>query len=301
MPEIDDLQPTEIAGLVARATPPAAFGDLLARAHRRRRVLVAGVAAAVLVLAGGAASVAALVSNRPSTPAFVSPGPVPPASCRSDVCLHIPRGSQRMSRAVGDFDGDGKADTFVVYAYPMEHGLPIAWNAQVNLANGRILHVTLPQNHNEQDLVAGVVDANHDGRSEAFVRVWSGAADEFYQIYGISGGRLTAVRFADGQAVRLDVGGSVLSGGGARCVMTSGSPTFVITSFGPSGTRGPGPNRPQWQRTTYAWRGDVLHAVGQSEGTLGMGMHAAEPYQGFDCFGQTLAALPHVVPIPPYR
>lgn len=279
MPDLDDLDPSEISGHVARVTTAVPFDALITRARRRTRFITSTIVSAIVLVCGGAVGVAAFAGSTDSSAQDRGSASQAPA-CSTARCLHLPNGAEHVTRAQGDFDADGRPDTFLVYAVSPHTGSEMRWVAQVDLATGSIVRATLPASDDPSgEIVLGAVDVNGDGRAEAFVRVHEGASDDFLRIYGLIGSRLVPAHTVEGQTWEYGVGGSVEFGTGLHCRVMDGRPLLVTTGFDFPGL----PNIARWTRAEYRWDGLALTEASAQHGVVpraGTGKYAT-----FDCFG----------------
>lgn len=147
------------------------------------------------------------------TPADGAATPGPSGECTAA----LPEDRRQESLATADVDGDGRADTVLVYAAgPVED--PSSWRLRVELAGGGALETSI-------DPTGGVVsppramggfDVAGDGRDEIWATVGSGAATQLVALWTVDGCDLVQVSF-DGAEVVFPIGATVGTLSGLEC------------------------------------------------------------------------------------
>jgi hypothetical protein len=175
-----------------------------------------------------------------------SDGPCPRSSIRQ-----LPHGSGCASQAVGDFDGNGGPDRFIVYAHPLDaDGMAQGWHVLLLLDDGQVRARDLDMWRAQGNKgVVTALDANRDGRAEALVILHEGASDDFTRLFALWDTRIVQVRGPDHRPFEIDTGGSVMQGAGGGCRVISHQPRFYTSSYYREADRW------HWTRTFYSWGG----------------------------------------------
>ncbi len=246
----------------------------------RRMGLFAAFGAIVVAGCGQAAVVPpATASSRPAVDHRSGPpaGPVPrdPARGRfldGEPCPlasypGVPTGSGCISYAAGHFEGDGRRDTLVVYAHPLDRqGFARAWHARITLHSGRAVVAALGRpGHGiglgENLWVMGAVNADGDGADEAIVRVNGGASTDLLGIFLLRNGHLIEARKASGGPFVFVFGSDVNFGSGGGCRKAGGRMELVDAGAWIKRKRW------HWMETYYRWQGTQVTPVRSLRGT----------------------------------
>ena len=197
------------------------------------------------------------------------PGPRPCLDGPAD----LPRRPGKLSRIVGDFDGDHARDQLLAYAELNVAGQPSQWHVRVVLATGHIADLALDNNPDwigPNGLVARrAVDANGDGRDEGFVTSTGGASNDAYNLFGLAGCQLRQVRIAGSSALQILVGASVGHAEGFDCQSTDRHGRRLLTLWGVqrADQQPDGGSAYTYTKTSYRWAGDTLvRQVGTDHG-----------------------------------
>jgi hypothetical protein len=243
-------------------------------------VALAGCTAATATRQPAEAPTTNTQSTAPAAwPAF---GPCPPTSIQA-----LPSGSGCASRVVGDFDGDGSADRFVVYAHPLaDDGTAKAWHVMLLLATGQVRAADLSMDPGSDNKgVVAAFDANGDGRDEALVLVHQGAADDFSRLFSLRDTRILQVRDENNRPFEFDVGSVASFGSGGGCRRVDGTTMLVTSGYVERGQTW------HWSRTFYRWNGDRgLHVSRAYTDDGSTTERAAGRYARFDCLSVHLGA-----------
>lgn len=192
-----------------------------------RRTLVAAFALTIAALT----TVALWVSFR-DVASRLPVGDVPTASSLSTspvpeqtVCFE--------SRAKGDFDGDGTADTAILHALVPgtitcgEGVVELAWRWELTVE--RSSGVDIVQSFDDclaisnECRIQDSSDFDGDGRSELNITVGPGASVSYTQVYGVEGDRVTAIRLdPPGDPEGSLTPGPILLGGSTDAIGQSG-------------------------------------------------------------------------------
>jgi hypothetical protein len=246
---------------------------------RPRHILAAAGILAAVTLGSWAALVTGSREPAPQA-AAPAPRPAPVTSAPApDVTINqpqpqprpcagrpagLPSGAGRISRIVGDFDGDHASDRLLAYAELDAAGQPSQWHIRVVLATGEIADLALdntPDWIGPNGLVARrAVDANGDGRDEGFVTSTGGASNDAYNLFGLAGCQLRQVRIAGAGALQILVGASVGHAEGFNCQGTDrrGRRLLTLWSVERADQQPDGGSAYTYTKTSYRWVGNAL-------------------------------------------
>ena len=193
----------------------------------------------------------------------------------------VPADSGCISYASGDFEGDGRRGTLVVYAHPLDRqGFARAWHARITLQSGRVVVAALGRPGHGLGLgtnlwVMGAANVDGDGADEAIVRVNAGASDDFLGVFFLRGDHLIEVRKAAGGPFLFGVGSDANFGSGGGCRRVGARMELVDTGAWRMGGRW------HWQETFYRGQGAKVTPVRTVSGpTTSRG---ARRYEAFRC------------------
>jgi hypothetical protein len=241
----------------------------------RPRYLPAAIAALALAVSActssGATSAPAAPPSPSATPTnpyqqtWVDTQPCPPADAPG-----LPAGTGCVTSAVGDLDGDGTPDRFVVYAR-LANRMPASWWAEAIVDGNATPAMRLPfgQAVGGDDTVSpravGAADANGDGHADAFVmlsaELFHSGAQPIDAIYDVRDGRITAAT-SGGRLFLFRTGGISRYGQGAVCGQAGDTHTFTL------GHVEQVPGAWAWTKRIYDWRGLTLMPGAASGGRL---------------------------------
>lgn len=187
----------------------------------------------------------------------------------------LPSGVGRISRIVGDFDGDHGRDQLLAYAELDAAGQPSQWHVRIVLAVGGTADLALD---NTQDWIGSnglvarrAVDANRDGRDEGFVTSTGGASNDAYNIFGLVGCQIRQVRVAGSGPLRFAVGASLGHAEGFDCQAADRRGRRLLSLWGVERTTDhpDGRSTYTWTKTNYRWVGSLLvRQVDTTSGTF---------------------------------
>ncbi|MEY2436461.1 MAG: hypothetical protein QOF97_1297 [Acidimicrobiaceae bacterium] len=205
-------------------------------------VLVLGVLAAC---SGGKAKSAASTTTAADIQSTIGISTTSPTSSSTTTTLPsgcdagpLPSSAIRISRAAGDFNGDGTPDTLVVYGTGNDI-TPSPYVVRVELGRGAgtvetpIVDAATDPNQNVKALGSAEISARAglpaDGSgAEAFVAVGSGASTFLVGIYQLTACRLVRLTGSSGMTpAALPVGGTVTHLSGLRCDGIAGGTRLV--------------------------------------------------------------------------
>jgi hypothetical protein len=223
-------------------------------------VLAACLVGAAAAFGAAAAARALRNSAAPSPPHPIAAGPtVPsPSTSPSSKTFRQALGPACLVRHVrGDFDGDRMKDEAFSWMPEPSGGCPSdppfgPFVLTVFRANGRA-RVDLRMTDRCDGRNCGFLakaDLNGDGKSELAAVIWTGAADDFYRVFGFVDRRLVALPVAPpgakgypaGAPIELDVGGSALIQSYVTCEETDERGGIVLLAHRFAGDT----NQPGW-------------------------------------------------------
>jgi hypothetical protein len=202
----------------------------------------------------------------------------------------LPGGSGCVSAAQGDFDGDGVADRFLLFAELNGDGTPRRWRAVADLSSvGVTPAVPVPTGQGAATVyprVIGAADADGDGRPEVFVKLsailYHVGGEQIEGIFVVRGGRIRPVTIEGDGRFTFRAGGISRYGDGALCAQRGGRPVFLVRhveQVQPS----------FWERTerTFVWRGSAVREVARRTDRKPLTLHITDapidPYYRLDC------------------
>jgi hypothetical protein len=247
---------------------------------RPRHILAAAAILTTVTLGSWAALVA---GDREPAPQAAAPeaAPVTPTTAAPDAtephlpedpgprpCIDGPAGlphrPARISRILGDFDGDDARDQLLAYAELDAAGQPSQWHIRVVLATGEIVDLSVDNTADwigPNGLVARrAVDANGDGRDEGFVTSTGGASNDAYNLFALVGCQLRQVGVAGIGPLRFAVGASVGHAEGFDCQGTDrhGRRLLTLWSVERAEQQPDGGSAYTYTKTSYRWVGNAL-------------------------------------------
>lgn len=179
-----------------------------------------------------------------------------------------PPAAPRSERAAdGDVDGDGEVDDVAVQGTRVTVTLSRSGQRVSGSADSDI-------EPNAPVTVAGVVDADRDGRADLFVRVAQGASTTTLRVLRYDGRVLRPVDTAD-RPLLLTIGGTVTHGDGFSC--TDEGRLVVRAAVSDEGTTF------RVTTTTYALRGFVAEEVSRTTATAPQGSDEVRRAYEVDC------------------
>lgn len=200
--------------------------------------------------------------TRPPPSAPNSPSSLTPRQALGPACL--------IHEVHGDFDGDGLEDgAFTWMAEPAE-GCPSDppfgpfLLTVFRAGNGERLELQMTDRCDGQNCgYLTKADLNGDGKSELVAVAWTGAADDYYRVFGLVDGRLIALPVARpgtkgypaGAPIELDVGGTALIQSYVTCETSDawGGPILLAHGFSAHVDQ---QGRERWTHTETAFRFD---------------------------------------------
>ena len=198
----------------------------------------------------------------------------------------------RVSQAPGDFDGDGMADTLVVYGTGTDDA-PAPYMIRIDLGNGNgsvettIVDAATDPIQNVKALGGADVSARtgvpDDGSgAEAFVAVGSGASTFLVGLYQLTACHLVRLTTAAGSTpAELPVGGTVTHLSGVRCDNVSGGARLVQVS----GESTDGVTYTTSEQAFDVTDGKLVAASPPVAGTLSGNDPDLSRFSGLDCSG----------------
>jgi hypothetical protein len=178
----------------------------------------------------------------------------------ADPALGQPAGC--VTSVTADLDGDGRADRFSVYARLDSKDMPQSWQALAFLSRSRAptADASVPTGQGVSYVyprAMAAVDADGDGRAEAFVKLsailYHGGGQKILGMYKVEGTEVVPVSVRGQRRLVFPIGGIGGYGDGAECVERSGAPLFVIRHI----QRKP-PSTWVWLERQYRWDGAEL-------------------------------------------
>jgi len=187
----------------------------------------------------------------------------------------LPSGAGRISRIVGDFDGDHARDQLLAYAELDAAGQPRQWHVRIVLATGGAADLALdntPDWIGSNRLVARrAVDANGDGRDEGFITSTGGASNDAYNLFALAGCQLRQVRIAGAAGLQILVGASLGHAEGFDCQGTDRHSRRLLALWGVQRAQDhpDGRSTYTWTKASYRWAtSTLLRHVDTTSGTF---------------------------------
>jgi len=172
------------------------------------------------------------------------------------------------SRGLADIDGDGGADTVVLWGVRNsnnDHWFDPTWHLEIELSSGSRVPslILLPRAPTYPVLIVAEGDIGGDGREEVFIQFDHGASTRSWLMLAWGHGALRLVTL-DGTTMGFGVSGSVTHGSGFEC-RTADDKTHLITTLA-IGL----PDRSYfypWTETDYQLVGTEVRFVAERTGT----------------------------------
>ena len=187
------------------------------------------------------------------------------------VRIGAPGAAGCVSSFTGDFDGDGLADKFSVFAYLDPKGFPIDWNIRLDLrGKPGATFALIPADGFTYPEAVGATDADGDGDDEMFVNVadhvYHGGTTSVLALYRMLPGALVRVDGPGGKPLDIAVGGVSNFGEGLECrdLDGDGTPELQLLRIDSASSA-----RSRWSVQVYRWTDEgSLELVEKKRGTL---------------------------------